>query len=392
MSAQLVNKNKVNIECYFRFHLFFLPYTATVPPSSSLPVSPSSLCYLECFAPAERVPSANAACPAPREPAGGEVGGGVAEEKWRGGGGGSVKSGLGQQRKKHRSKTVFRARKRTKAEGLTFLFSSWISAWVTACLIWSFKKKQIHWDQTYAEMSLKGSNLHTPPWTCEPVSRDPALRETACPGSLPGQKPQWSWETPGSSPALHRSHIHLSAEEKRPVSTKKQIREFFFFLQQTVVLVISKLIPKDGGTVAPAQSVRVPPHHHPCIACISAPSSLSAIVPVPGSAGWAEQPRSAPQASPDQLWIYNTQKETHIIRIKCAHLVSKHCKPETTHYLTVPLVLRRTDAAKLWVTPTRLVPSTSTIRSLTWILYAGHKNSASLCCAAKINNICSNST
>ena len=37
--------------------------------------------------------------------------------------------------------------------------------------------------------------------------------------------------------------------------------------------------------------------------------------------------------------------------------------------LTVPLVLRRTDAARLWVTPTRLVPSTSTIRSFTWILH-----------------------
>lgn len=37
-------------------------------------------------------------------------------------------------------------------------------------------------------------------------------------------------------------------------------------------------------------------------------------------------------------------------------------------YLTVPEVFRRTEAAKLWVTPTKLVPSTSTIKSFTWIL------------------------
>lgn len=37
-------------------------------------------------------------------------------------------------------------------------------------------------------------------------------------------------------------------------------------------------------------------------------------------------------------------------------------------HLTVPEVFRRTEAAKLWVTPTKLVPSTSTIRSFTWIL------------------------
>lgn len=37
-------------------------------------------------------------------------------------------------------------------------------------------------------------------------------------------------------------------------------------------------------------------------------------------------------------------------------------------YLTVPEVFLSTEAAKLWVTPTKLVPSTSTIRSFTWIL------------------------
>lgn len=37
-------------------------------------------------------------------------------------------------------------------------------------------------------------------------------------------------------------------------------------------------------------------------------------------------------------------------------------------YFTVPEVFLSTEAAKLWVTPTKLVPSTSTIRSFTWIL------------------------
>lgn len=41
---------------------------------------------------------------------------------------------------------------------------------------------------------------------------------------------------------------------------------------------------------------------------------------------------------------------------------------QSDSYLTVPEVFRRTEAAKLWVTPTKLVPSTSTIRSFTWIL------------------------
>lgn len=36
--------------------------------------------------------------------------------------------------------------------------------------------------------------------------------------------------------------------------------------------------------------------------------------------------------------------------------------------MTVPEVFLSTEAAKLWVTPTKLVPSTSTIRSFTWIL------------------------
>lgn len=41
--------------------------------------------------------------------------------------------------------------------------------------------------------------------------------------------------------------------------------------------------------------------------------------------------------------------------------------------MTVPLVFLRTDAAKFWVTPTRLVPSTSTIKSFTWILPKGKR-------------------
>lgn len=42
--------------------------------------------------------------------------------------------------------------------------------------------------------------------------------------------------------------------------------------------------------------------------------------------------------------------------------------PSPGSYRTRPLVFLSTEAAKLCVTPTRLVPSTSTIRSFTWIL------------------------
>ena len=42
-------------------------------------------------------------------------------------------------------------------------------------------------------------------------------------------------------------------------------------------------------------------------------------------------------------------------------------------YLTVPEVFLKTVAAKLCVTPTRLVPSTSTMRSFTWILNTNHR-------------------
>lgn len=42
--------------------------------------------------------------------------------------------------------------------------------------------------------------------------------------------------------------------------------------------------------------------------------------------------------------------------------------PFLDSHRTRPLVFLSTEAAKLWVTPTRLVPSTSTSRSFTWIL------------------------
>lgn len=46
----------------------------------------------------------------------------------------------------------------------------------------------------------------------------------------------------------------------------------------------------------------------------------------------------------------------------CTHI------PSPGPYRTRPLVFLSTEAAKLCVTPTRLVPSTSTMRSFTWIL------------------------
>lgn len=48
--------------------------------------------------------------------------------------------------------------------------------------------------------------------------------------------------------------------------------------------------------------------------------------------------------------------------------VVQTCIPGLRAYLTTPDVFLRTEAAKLWVTPTRLVPSTSTIWSFTLIL------------------------
>lgn len=54
-------------------------------------------------------------------------------------------------------------------------------------------------------------------------------------------------------------------------------------------------------------------------------------------------------------------------------------------YLTTPDVFLRTEAAKLWVTPTRLVPSTSTIWSFTLILIHTQMT-------ASFNTLCNNST
>lgn len=45
-----------------------------------------------------------------------------------------------------------------------------------------------------------------------------------------------------------------------------------------------------------------------------------------------------------------------------------HHDYQRNSYLTVPEVFLSTEAAKFCVTPTKLVPSTSTIRSFTWIL------------------------
>lgn len=63
-------------------------------------------------------------------------------------------------------------------------------------------------------------------------------------------------------------------------------------------------------------------------------------------------------------------KHTPLIRDDSRFLMlnSRAAVVQSDAYLTVPEVLRRTEAAKLCVTPTKLVPSTSTIRSFTWIL------------------------
>lgn len=54
------------------------------------------------------------------------------------------------------------------------------------------------------------------------------------------------------------------------------------------------------------------------------------------------------------------------------------CTPARKAYLTTPDVFLRTEAAKLWVTPTRLVPSTSTIWSFTLILARPPQNQGSV--------------
>lgn len=51
-----------------------------------------------------------------------------------------------------------------------------------------------------------------------------------------------------------------------------------------------------------------------------------------------------------------------------------HISGATYIYLTLPLVFLRTVAAKFCVTPTKLIPSTSTIWSLTCILWEKGKN------------------
>lgn len=59
------------------------------------------------------------------------------------------------------------------------------------------------------------------------------------------------------------------------------------------------------------------------------------------------------------------------------HLKQAHGWRTTMCYRTTPDVFLRTEAAKLWVTPTRLVPSTSTIWSFTLILGTHTKKSIS---------------
>ncbi len=126
-----------------------------MPPSNSPPVFPSSLYCPGCFAPTEHAPSANATSPAPHEPAGGkewECG----RRRWYVGGRASVKSSFSQQRNwcyaiAHSALqynldivciSFLHVMMDWKQSGLTFLFSSWISAWVTACLIWSYRQRQ----------------------------------------------------------------------------------------------------------------------------------------------------------------------------------------------------------------------------------------------------------
>ena len=64
-------------------------------------------------------------------------------------------------------------------------------------------------------------------------------------------------------------------------------------------------VPEDKAAAVRPVSCMLPPHHRPCTACISAPSSLSAISPVPESAGSAEPLRSAPPASRGQSRTWN---------------------------------------------------------------------------------------
>lgn len=115
---------------------------------------------------------------------------------------------------------------------LTFLLSSWISAWVTACLIWSCRQREKQSDFFNKQINITKIKLgktvnkrlnkimtltsksfisHVPLWTCGPVSLGPAPQGKAFPGFLPDRKPLSSSETSDSSPPPRLSHIHLSA-------------------------------------------------------------------------------------------------------------------------------------------------------------------------------------
>lgn len=145
------------MRCLLVFSVYssILPYIGTVPPSSSPPVSPSSPYCPGCFAPTERAPSANATYPALHEPARGK-GVSVGGRGWYVGGRANVKSSFRQQKNwcnasvhdplQYSITWIFlvyfiSACQDWTLSGLTFLFSSWISAWVTACLIWSYRQR-----------------------------------------------------------------------------------------------------------------------------------------------------------------------------------------------------------------------------------------------------------
>lgn len=67
------------------------------------------------------------------------------------------------------------------------------------------------------------------------------------------------------------------------------------------------------------------------------------------------------------LWISGSMAETFRM-CNGKEMQLDVCVPGVRAYLTTPDVFLSTEAAKLWVTPTRLVPSTSTIWSFTLIL------------------------
>lgn len=101
------------------------PGTGSEPPSSNPPACPCALCSPAASAPAGPYPYASAASPAPRGAAG-EAG---RRFKWR------QMINTSSHKRRH---TLLN----TITFNPTFLFSCWISAWVTACFIWSFRAQR----------------------------------------------------------------------------------------------------------------------------------------------------------------------------------------------------------------------------------------------------------